>query len=229
MSADQPELYDVLGKLAREALARPDVDARKLAERGIRSIPAATLRELAVREVVGIIASIRRAEAKRIEQLAVRTAKPITPPLRRVADPPPPVTEDNWMSIRDPRVSGNRGDRQDFERHMGDQFAVWLRYAKAFHTACGRDSGSSPASALACMTGDVRRGLAPSQFALGDGRRVTWGEATVSEHETRAEMLTGQAAGVAETAARHVAAVKMIREGGVSCLADLGDRKSAAA
>jgi hypothetical protein len=71
--------------------------------------------------------------------------------------------------------------------------------------------------------------LLGSIFALGDGRRVTWGEATRAEHEQRIDMLAKNANANAAAAARHVAAVSMIEEAGVERLADIPveDRKPA--
>jgi hypothetical protein len=71
--------------------------------------------------------------------------------------------------------------------------------------------------------------LLGSIFALGDGRRVTWGEATRAEHEQRIDMLAKNANANAAAAARHMAAVSMIEEAGVERLADIPveDRKPA--
>lgn len=63
--------------------------------------------------------------------------------------------------------------------------------------------------------------LLASSFALGDGTRVTWAEATVEQHQARVAMLQGMAAGTLETAARHEEAVAMLREAGAPCLGTL--------
>lgn len=47
-------------------------------------------------------------------------------------------------------------------------------------------------------------------FALPDGSRVTWGEATAAEHEARASSLEVMAAGDLEAAAMHRAAAALI-------------------
>lgn len=67
----------------------------------------------------------------------------------------------------------------------------------------------------------ITQELLGSEFALGDGRRVTWGEATVEDHEDRVEMLKKNIAGNAETAARHIRAIEMIKNNNVNRLADL--------
>jgi hypothetical protein len=65
--------------------------------------------------------------------------------------------------------------------------------------------------------------LLETAFALGDGQRVTWGDATVEQHEQRIRFLTTQAAGTLETASRHQAAIGMIREASAMCLRDLSE------
>lgn len=66
-----------------------------------------------------------------------------------------------------------------------------------------------------------RAALLAETFALGDGSRVSWGEATVEQHEQRIAMLARLRDGIDATIARHRAAVEGIRAAGVKCLADL--------
>lgn len=63
--------------------------------------------------------------------------------------------------------------------------------------------------------------LLTTTVALPGGERVTWGEATVEQHEARIAMLAKHAAGELETASRHRAAVESIKAAGVRCLDDL--------
>jgi hypothetical protein len=68
---------------------------------------------------------------------------------------------------------------------------------------------------------EVTEELLGSEFALGDGRKVTWREATVEDHEQRVAMLQKNVVANAEAAARHLKAVEMIRENNVRCLGQL--------
>lgn len=70
--------------------------------------------------------------------------------------------------------------------------------------------------------------LLESGFALGDGTTVTWGEATVEQHRQRIALLSRNAAGNLQTAARHQAAVDEIERSGAGCLTQ-AKRKEAAA
>ena len=68
---------------------------------------------------------------------------------------------------------------------------------------------------------EVTEELLSSVFALGDGRRVTWGEATVDDHKTRIVMLENQMIGTGQTASLHMKAIEMIQSNGVMKLADV--------
>lgn len=59
------------------------------------------------------------------------------------------------------------------------------------------------------------------RFAVGDGRYVTWGEATVADHEARIAMLEALRNGIAESIGRHQRAIEEIAAAGVSCLDEI--------
>jgi hypothetical protein len=73
---------------------------------------------------------------------------------------------------------------------------------------------------------DITAELLGTEFATGDGTKVTWGEATVEQHQERIELLTKMIGGTAETAAMHMHAVEMIEAAGVKKLGDLADDAS---
>ena len=59
------------------------------------------------------------------------------------------------------------------------------------------------------------------EFALPDGSRVRWSEATAAQHEARAEHLEKLAAGNADTARLHRSAVRDLTANGVQTLGEL--------
>ena len=65
-----------------------------------------------------------------------------------------------------------------------------------------------------------RAALMAESFALGDGRRVLWGEATIADHEARIAMLTKLRGGIDATIERHRQTIELLRTAGVSCLND---------
>lgn len=60
--------------------------------------------------------------------------------------------------------------------------------------------------------------LLNTPFATGDGRRITWGEATVDDHEMRIAMLYRQISGTASDVARHEKAVEVLETSGKKSL-----------
>lgn len=66
-----------------------------------------------------------------------------------------------------------------------------------------------------------RKRLLDASFALGDGRFVRWGEATVADHAARIDLLAAQRAGLDATIQRHREAIAAIQNAGVSCLDDI--------
>jgi|ERR1051326_7184523 hypothetical protein len=60
--------------------------------------------------------------------------------------------------------------------------------------------------------------LLDSTFALSDGSRVTWGNATVEEHRERARMFTDLAETNLHGAARHKLAIDQLVRAGATCL-----------
>lgn len=57
---------------------------------------------------------------------------------------------------------------------------------------------------------EVTEELCATEFALGDGSRVLWGDATVADHQQRIALLQVNAVANIETAARHEAAIRML-------------------
>lgn len=66
-----------------------------------------------------------------------------------------------------------------------------------------------------------KRDLLKTTFALGDGREVEWGKATVDDHRQRLAMLSSQQDGIGETMLLHEAAIEQIVAAGVTSLGDL--------
>lgn len=60
--------------------------------------------------------------------------------------------------------------------------------------------------------------LLGSQFALGDGSQVSWGDATIDQHRQRIEFLMKHVDGNLQTIRLHEVAASMLRESHASCL-----------
>lgn len=58
----------------------------------------------------------------------------------------------------------------------------------------------------------VTEKLLKERFSLGDGKEVTWGSATIKDHQKRVDLLKQNIKGNAESAARHSYAIAMIKK-----------------
>ncbi len=67
----------------------------------------------------------------------------------------------------------------------------------------------------------VTKELLQTEFALGNGVKVTWGTATKENHEQRIALLSENVAGNLEAAARHRLAIQMIEENSVETLSEV--------
>ena len=71
------------------------------------------------------------------------------------------------------------------------------------------------------ITRSAFRALFHMRFALGDGREVTWGKATLEEHQQRVEMLRKKRDGIDATISRHLQAILALEESGARCLDEM--------
>jgi len=78
---------------------------------------------------------------------------------------------------------------------------------------------TTPVRAIA--TEQTFASLVRRAFALGDGRRIEWGAATIDEHRERIMYLMKQRYGLDKTIEAHQQAIRTIESAGVSCLDDL--------
>jgi len=68
---------------------------------------------------------------------------------------------------------------------------------------------------------DPIQALRGETFRLGNGREVSWDEATIADHRHRIDMLERIRAGIGATIQRHHEAIQRIESAGVTCLAEL--------
>lgn len=68
-----------------------------------------------------------------------------------------------------------------------------------------------------------RAALMTQSFALGDGRRVSWGEATIADHEARVAFLSRKRSGLDDTIQRHRGVIDQLKQAGASCLNEISE------
>lgn len=71
----------------------------------------------------------------------------------------------------------------------------------------------------------ITKKLLGTVFALGNRVRVTWGQATIEQHQTRIDLLSKNAKGNIEAASRHKAAIELIKQSGSTCLQEVKNAK----
>lgn len=68
---------------------------------------------------------------------------------------------------------------------------------------------------------ELTRDLLHTEFALGTGEKVTWGDATADQHEQRAALLRLNSVANVDAESRHRKAIEMLRDAGASRLSEL--------
>lgn len=262
------EISTVLMEIAREAAAAPDEDDRTLAQKAIRRLRVADLRELAMREVENWIDHFRRGEARAAERRAQEAAREAEQQQRQadlalvgqqrrqaaIQELLPTIAADPALVDPNRRPSHylDAEERERLRDLLGAGYDAWYRrgcdLSEAHRLKHGQrgvatfESSYHPGGIdgyhlerararteqfIEMVAAEVRievtAELLATRFALGDGTRVTWGEATIDQHRQRIDMLTSIASGTVETAARHHAAISMIESASAGCLADLTD------
>lgn len=87
--------------------------------------------------------------------------------------------------------------------------------------ANGRPLEARQVSVLPRQVPDELRKLMRERFALGDGLRIEWGEATAEQHEQRAEFFERAISGHTTSMRRHLQAAEVLRSTGARCLNEL--------
>jgi hypothetical protein len=123
---------------------------------------------------------------------------------------------DRWRALK-------RGNKWAWDTITNEEQERW-----AEHQAFENELASRKVKAIAHALNEFRdacryewtQELLASEFALGDGRRVTWRDATEADHEQRIALQTRNAGAALEDAAMHTAAIETIRAAGVETLGE---------
>lgn len=138
----------------------------------------------------------------------------------------------------------NRDNRERFTKFAGNRLGEWLAKAKSIASKSGMDDvfkseweteNVGPTlstnnhlletirSIVSEMKSQIKLELTSellsTEFAIGNGQRVTWGTATRDQHQLRIEMLLKNASANADAAARHAKAIELLESSGAQCLA----------
>lgn len=186
-------------------------EAAELAESGMDEYAAAraaltaqtsdVLKELATAAVVDAVRRRQRSNVLSIERDAVRT------PVRKR---PSPTVSDDWTP---------KNAEEAMYHEMGYTLGEAIR---AKHSAV---LSANIAASIKRFEDELRiewtAELLASDFAMADGTRITWGDATVEQHQERAAMFQRNAVANAEGAARHLKAVEALESAGAQTLGEM--------
>lgn len=247
-----PEQLELVS-IRQFALTHPEILPVDVGVELTRKLKKSDLQGFAVRYVSDLVEEWRRYEARRVEVKSERPVfKPDTNYQRvgyesRRKQEEEEIFQD-WFDH--PQIfHGNKRQRLKFAEWCGDRFGDWYKRGLALAESFGRKEadyfrwdwdedggqnerfGSMWSNLMKTWEEEVERvrlettkELLSSSFALGDGTQVTWGSATVEQHDQRIKMLMKNVEGTMETAVRHGAAVKMIQTAGVKCLAEVAGK-----
>lgn len=212
----------------------PEIDCEVLAKQMVAELPAPALAPIVTRLLEERLNDHRRRRARDAEARAemnrrteerarlnehadeVYTERPWDAPsgtrLYRQWKRLSPKEQVRQRSGSDPKFARFVAETSDGELSEAD-FADW-KVEEAFE----RFRQDTRLRVVLELTGD----LLEAEFALGDGSVVTWGDATVAQHQQRFDMLMANASGSLHSAQRHAAAVKMLAEHGAATLAEVG-------
>lgn len=158
----------------------------------VTGLSRADVNEMAVRWVMHCISKRTRTETRTVERTAIA---PADAPIK-------------WESIT------ARKQKAAFEKKCAEQEASYLKQQD--------DAWNAIQSAFDELKDrwrvDWTAELLDAQFNMPDGTTVTWGTATLEQHEARVEMFRVNAVANLEGAARHQQAIEDIKRAGVSTL-----------
>lgn len=171
-----------------------DRPTRTVAQDLVRDADASTVAALAVEYLVGLVAAEQRAEALEVERHAARP-----PAMPRKGSKARATWEAETPEGRAWAAAEDAAWFRMIERTKGVLTHALHRYAEDLQIEWTAD-------------------LLASGFTLRDGATVTWGDATVEQHEERRAIFLGNAHVNLEGAARHEVAIRELREAGAESL-----------
>lgn len=185
----------------------PREKPEKLAARAIRSLTEDDRVDILTNLLASEIEYLRRSRAREVEHRAWQQA---TSPVQ---------SEDH-----EARVEARRRDR-DAKRARDEEMALlWATDPEAYRRKY--TIGGIVEAFEEEIRGEERlkvtAELLTVVFSVGDGRRVSWGEATLEDHRQRIELLAKGVEGSIRTIRLHEYAAKILRETGAQCLNQSG-------
>lgn len=245
MLSDDGILPPTVHELVRQAeVGSPDETPEVIAHRLARQMSVTQRMSLVVRTLASEIEFLRRSRAREVERQAVLAKERAEVVAQQERD------RAAWAALQPERESADQEKRAYWERYPMRAPKSTRIYREWARSDSGREYLRREAAEEAAREAELQaaggywgllrkqvdealtearqegrleltRELLGSSFALGDGRSVTWGEATEAEHQQRMSLLGRQAAGTIETMTIHETAVQMLRASNARCLNEI--------
>jgi len=210
-------VFDVYSRVRAFASEKKATErtANRLAGECLSALDREDLEVLALGMVKELIQAVARSRSRKAESVSAKRRGTDKPRYRSKAE----EARETWSNHGYP---WNRFDREMSYKCGCDLCLSGLKEYGELEAKLDREFSEGLQKAVKAFSDAVRlevtRELLETQFALGDGQVVTWGEATIEQHQQRADLLEKMAIGTAETSARHLAAIRMLSDAGVQKL-----------
>ena len=173
----------------------------EMAYEALRENNYAGVREMAARYLAGAATDLLRERTAAAEKRAEQQRQEQWRASWDANDDGPGGRERRKWEDRERRADEEWAERKaELQRNLDDAIAEWKGQLRIEWTA----------------------ELLDSTFAMRDGTRVAWGDATVEQHRERAEMFEANAIANAQGAARHRYAIDALEAAGARSLRELG-------
>lgn len=188
----------------------PREKASRLARRAVKSLTASDREEILTGLLASEIEAIRRQRSREIERRAweIASAEQVTVVERERREYKREVAKESKAF----REAMKRRDDEAAELFRTDPEAHRRKYTLGGIIEAWEEKIAERAKM------ELTAELLTAVFATGDGRRVTWGEATLEDHRKRIELLARGVKGSVETIRLHEYAASILRETGATCL-----------
>ncbi len=184
-------IQDLVAKV--DAEAGPGSDVHRVADEAVARLRRSQLNVMASMWLAEEVKAVRRARTQQVER-AAEVERPST------------------------RVSRLTPEGEQHFKTLAAQEEQRARESDArFHATIQRAMNTLAAQWKMEWTDE----LLASGFSLPDGEVVTWGEATIEQHEQRAAMFEMNAEANAKGAVRHRHAINVLHEAGATCLREV--------
>jgi hypothetical protein len=214
-------LTDAVYARIKEKVAGGGKDGKRIAESVVRGLDDRTLRALAYSCLSDWAWTVIRADQRAVERAAMQAEVDV----QREEWSERAEQDRRWQALK-------RGAQWAWKAITPEEKARWDEW-RAVEDEWERKKVESLnriiGDFMATMRVQWTEELLGSEFALGDGRRVSFGDATVADHRKRVDMQTGLAMAELQDAALHEAAIAVLDETGAACLNDVPEELRAAA